>query len=227
MLNSLLQMIEAQRSDQTVPCTTWSLRQNTSWEDTWRPLLCRPGDTFRLKTFIQRAVWHLAATCGRSCSHLCCRRKQLFPFRLYLNYCDENFMRWQRAANTSWNRGEEQMKDLWRMYNEVSCGRTIIPMPVSSVHMKWWKTWMPLQGGLLPLLWLNLKVNWKWFSPADTVELDLNRLLSIQEWPTEPFFHIPLQKITISVHLIPNFNLGNCSPSWKSNSINYQGSIQV
>lgn len=61
-------------------------------------------------------------------------------------------MRWQRAGITSWNGGEEQMKDLWRMYNEVSSGKTIIPVPGSSVHMKWWKTWTPLEGGLLSSL---------------------------------------------------------------------------
>lgn len=167
--------------------------QNTSWENTWWPLCGCPGGPFRIKTLIHSAVWHLAGTCGRFPSRRCWRREQLFPLRLYLNYSDENLMHWQKAGITSWSRGEEQIKDLWCMYNEVSCGRTIIPLPGSSVHTCKAVRSLDNTSGLLSFLALAMTERWteSYFLQLrlpKMVGLGLKWVLSIQGWPEEVFF---------------------------------------
>lgn len=112
LVHNLHQMIEEQRSHPTVAWTT-------------RPLGILHEKTPRdhcIATQVTHLGWkqYFSERSGTSqrpadahALTFATGRSSYFHFGLYLNYSDENLMALARAGITSWNRGEEQMKDLW------------------------------------------------------------------------------------------------------------------
>lgn len=112
--------------------------QNILLENTSRPLNGCPDGTLWLNTNSESCL----APCNNLktlLSHLSSRRERLFPFQVYLNYSDESLMHRQRAGVTTLDGGEEQIKDLWCMYNEVLEGRLFFCLGQVFTHTRWWR----------------------------------------------------------------------------------------
>lgn len=121
--------------------------QNTSWENTWRPLHGCPGDTFRLKTLIQRAVWHLAVPFAEG-------RSSYFHF----GFISITLMKiWCTGREQESHLGIE-VRNRLKIYGvckmkSVVEGLLFYCLGQVCTRAKRWQAWMPLQDCFHSWLW--------------------------------------------------------------------------